>query len=40
MTFIVKYAGMVFQKDLGRDKENIAEEMTSFNRDESWRRSK
>ena len=38
MTFIVNYAGTVFQKDLGRDTENIAEEMTSFNPDQSWKK--
>ena len=36
MTFIVNYAGSVFQKDLGHDTANIAEDMTSFNPDQTW----
>jgi DUF2950 family protein len=37
MTFIVNYAGTVFQKDLGPDTAKIAEAMTVFNPDHSWR---
>ena len=36
MTFIVNYAGTVFQKDLGHDTADIAANMTSFNPDETW----
>ncbi len=38
MTFIVNYAGTVFQKDLGHDTANIAEDMTSFNPDQAWKK--
>ncbi len=31
MTFVVNYAGIVFQKDLGHDTADIAANMTSFN---------
>ncbi len=37
MTFIVDYAGKVFQKDLGPDTAKIAEAMTAFNPDHTWR---
>ena len=37
MTFIVDYAGTVFQKDLGPDSAKIAEAMTAFNPDHTWR---
>ena len=36
MTFIVNYAGTVFQKDLGPNTAEIAEDMTSFNPDHTW----
>ena len=36
MTFIVNYAGTVFQKDLGPNTVQLAERMTSFNPDKSW----
>jgi hypothetical protein len=36
MTFIVNYAGTVFEKDLGPDTAAIAEAMTSFNPDHTW----
>lgn len=36
MTFIVNYAGAVFQKDLGPNTAKIAEAMTSFNPDSGW----
>jgi hypothetical protein len=38
MTFIVNYAGAVFQKDLGPDTADVAEHMTSFNPDSSWKK--
>ena len=36
MTFIVNYAGTVFQKDLGPDTASVAEAITSFNPDKTW----
>jgi Protein of unknown function (DUF2950) len=38
MTFIVNYDGTVFQKDLGPATAEIAERMTSFNPDSTWRK--
>jgi hypothetical protein len=38
MTFIVNYAGTVFQKDLGERTEKLAERMTSFNPDQTWKK--
>jgi Protein of unknown function (DUF2950) len=38
MTFIVNYAGTVFQKDLGDRTERLAERMTSFNPDQTWKK--
>jgi Protein of unknown function (DUF2950) len=38
MTFIVNYDGTVFQKDLGPDTADIAEHMTSFNPDPTWKK--
>ncbi len=38
MTFIVNYAGQVYQKDLGPDTAAIAEKMTSFNPDPTWKK--
>jgi len=38
MTFVVNYAGTVFQKDLGERTEKIAERMTSFNPDQTWKK--
>jgi len=37
MTFIVNKDGIVYQKDLGKDTENIAEEMTDYNPDATWK---
>jgi Protein of unknown function (DUF2950) len=37
VTFIVNYAGTVFQKDLGPQTAEIAEAMTSYNPDHTWR---
>lgn len=36
MTFIVNYAGTVFQKDLGSHTAKFADNMTSFNPDPTW----
>jgi hypothetical protein len=38
MTFVVNYAGTVFQKDLGERTTRIAERMTSFNPDQTWKK--
>jgi hypothetical protein len=38
MTFIVNYAGQVFQKDLGHDTADVAEDMTSFDPDQTWKK--
>jgi Protein of unknown function (DUF2950) len=38
MTFIVNYDGTVFEKDLGPDTADIAEHMTSFNPDSTWKK--
>jgi hypothetical protein len=38
MTFIVNYAGQVYQKDLGPNTADIAEKMTSFNPDPTWKK--
>ncbi len=38
MTFAVNYAGTVFQKDLGERTAKLAERMTSFNPDQTWKK--
>jgi len=38
MTFVVNYAGTVFQKDLGERTERLAGRMTSFNPDQTWKK--
>jgi hypothetical protein len=38
MTFVVNYAGTVFQKDLGDRTARLAERMTSFNPDQTWKK--
>jgi hypothetical protein len=38
MTFVVNHSGQVFQKDLGPDTANIAQRMTSFDPDPSWKK--
>jgi hypothetical protein len=38
MTFVVNYAGTVFQKDLGERTDSLAERMTSFNPDQTWKK--
>ncbi|MEJ2010555.1 MAG: DUF2950 family protein, partial [Acidobacteriota bacterium] len=37
-TFIVNQDGIVYQKDLGEETRDIAEEMTEYNPDSSWSR--
>jgi DUF2950 family protein len=38
MTFVVNYAGTIFQKDLGERTEKLAQRMTSFNPDQTWKK--
>jgi hypothetical protein len=38
MTFLVNHAGTVFEKDLGESTAKLAEQMTSFNPDSTWRK--
>ena len=38
MTFIVNYAGTVFQKDLGHDTADVAANMMSFDPDRTWKK--
>jgi hypothetical protein len=38
MTFLVNHAGTVFQKDLGPDTSRLAEQMDSFNPDQTWQK--
>ncbi len=38
MTFIVNHQGAIFQQDLGRRTAELAERMTSFNPDQSWKK--
>ena len=38
MTFMVNQDGVVFEKDLGKDSNAVAEKMTAFNPDKSWQR--
>jgi hypothetical protein len=38
MTFLVNHEGTVFEKDLGLHTANIAEHMTSFNPDDTWKK--
>ena len=37
MTFIVNHAGVVYQKDLGPRSAELAEKMTEFNPDKTWK---
>jgi hypothetical protein len=37
MTFIVNHAGTVYQKDLGPNTVQLAEQMTSFNPGNGWK---
>ena len=36
MTFMINQDGVVVQKDLGANAQQIASEMTEFNPDKSW----
>jgi len=36
MTFLVNHSGIVYQKDLGEQTENLATAMTAYDPDESW----
>jgi hypothetical protein len=38
MTFLVNHDGTVFEKDLGPRTDKLAEEMTSFNPDSTWKK--
>lgn len=38
MTFVVNYAGTVFQKDLGKRTAKLAKRMTAFNPDQAWKK--
>ncbi len=38
MTFIVNHDGTVYEKDLGKKTEAVAQAMTSFDPDETWRK--
>jgi hypothetical protein len=37
MTFMVNHAGVVFQKDLGPDTDELAEKITAFDPDSTWK---
>jgi hypothetical protein len=37
MTFLVNHTGTVYQKDLGESTAKLAERMTSFNPDQTWK---
>jgi hypothetical protein len=37
MSFLVNHAGVVYEKDLGLRTEQLAERMTSFNPDQTWK---
>ncbi|MES0384291.1 MAG: DUF2950 family protein, partial [Hyphomicrobium sp.] len=39
MTFLVNHEGIVFQKDLGPQTSEIAEGITEFNPDDTWKRA-
>jgi Protein of unknown function (DUF2950) len=38
MTFIVNHSGQVFEKDLGPDTASLAQKMTSFDPDQTWKK--
>jgi hypothetical protein len=38
MTFVVNHNGTIYQKDLGKHTARIAERMTAFNPDASWKK--
>ena len=37
MTFLVNQKGVIYQKDLGDNTASIAEQMTSYQTDKTWR---
>jgi hypothetical protein len=39
MTFIVNQQGIVYEKDLGKDTEKIARDMTKYNPDKTWKQA-
>jgi hypothetical protein len=39
MTFIVNHEGVVYQKDLGPKTAEIAEKMTTYDPDSSWKKA-
>jgi Protein of unknown function (DUF2950) len=39
MTFIVDESGIVYEKDLGADTTKIAESMTTYDPDSTWRQA-
>jgi hypothetical protein len=39
MTFIVNQEGVIYEKDLGKDTEKIAEAMNSFDPDSAWKKA-
>jgi hypothetical protein len=40
MTFIVNYSGTVYQKDLGPNTEQLAEKITAFNPEPTWKKGR
>ena len=38
MTFVVNYTGAVYQKELGKRTAKLAQRMTSFNPDQTWKK--
>jgi hypothetical protein len=38
MTFIINQNGVVYQKDLGDNTTHVAEAMTEYNPDKSWKK--
>jgi hypothetical protein len=39
MTFIVNKSGVIYEKDLGPDTTKIAEAMTAYDPDSTWRQA-
>ena len=39
MTFLVNHNGVVFEKDIGLRTARIAERMTTFNTDQTWKKA-
>jgi Protein of unknown function (DUF2950) len=40
MTFIVNQSGVIYQKDLGENSAEVAQQMTEYKRDNTWTRAK